>query len=69
MAERLNYIITNCTKTILYWSKLGAKFWGFEVISANSLYNINPHKGISNLIPNEVFFFFFFFFFFFQQNS
>jgi hypothetical protein len=29
MAERLNYTITDCTKTMIHWSKLGVEFWDF----------------------------------------
>jgi len=54
--ERFNYTIIDCAKTILNWSKLDIRFWDFAVMYATYLYNIITHKGIANLIPNEVFF-------------
>ena len=55
-AERFNQTLINCAKTMLTWSKLDQKFWDYTINYANHLYNINPHKGIGNAIPNEVFF-------------
>ena len=55
IAERFNQTIINSAKTLIFWSKLSIDFWSYAVIYANFLYNITPRKGISNLIPNEVF--------------
>jgi len=41
---------------MLTWSKPDQKFWDYAVNYANHLYNIHPHKGIGNAIPNEIFF-------------
>eukprot|EP00833_Pecoramyces_ruminatium_P016378 jgi/Orpsp1_1/1190410/evm.model.d7180000078806.1 len=56
IAERFNQTLINSAKTLIYWSKLSLDFWSFAVIYSNFLYNITPHKGISNLIPNEIFY-------------
>jgi len=56
MAEKFNQTFINCAKTMLTWSKLDQKFWDYAVNYAINLYNILPHKGIDNVIPNEIFF-------------
>jgi len=45
-SERFNYTLINCTKTLVYWSKMDIKFWDYEIKYANLLYNKAPHKGI-----------------------
>ncbi len=55
-AERFNYTLENCVKTLLQWSKVDKRLWDFAATYANFLYNITPHKGICNNIPNEVFY-------------
>eukprot|EP00833_Pecoramyces_ruminatium_P004771 jgi/Orpsp1_1/1178803/evm.model.c7180000066800.1 len=54
--ERFNQTLVQCAKTLLSWSRLDIKFWDYAINYANYLYNLNPHKGIGNAIPNEVFF-------------
>eukprot|EP00833_Pecoramyces_ruminatium_P005698 jgi/Orpsp1_1/1179730/evm.model.c7180000070562.1 len=56
IAERLNRTLQNCTKTILEWSKLDLMFLDFAIKHAIYIYNLIPHIGIKNKIPNEVYF-------------
>ena len=56
IAERLNYTLVNCAKTLLQWSKMSIDFWDYAIKYANLLYNITPHKGINNKIPNEIYY-------------
>jgi len=55
-AERFNYTIVNCAKTLLQWSKMDNKFWDYAIKYSNLLYNLTPHKGLNNKIPNEIFY-------------
>ena len=56
IAERYNQTLIQCAKTLLYSARLSIDFWSFAVIYANYLYNLVPHSGIGNLIPNEIFY-------------
>ena len=56
LAERFNYTIINCARTLLRWAQMSLEFWDYSIKYANSLYNITPHKGIKNKIPNEIFY-------------
>ena len=56
LAERFNYTIANCARTLLRWAKMSLEFWDYAMNYANTLYNITPHKGIKNQIPNEIFY-------------
>lgn len=56
IAERFNYTLISCAKTLLSWSKMSTDFWDYAVKYANLLYNITPHKGIDNKIPNELYY-------------
>ena len=56
IAERFNYTIVSCAKTLIQWSKMSTEFWDYAIKYANLLYNITPHKGIENKIPNEVYY-------------
>ena len=56
LAERYNYTIISCARTLLRWAQIDLTFWDYAVNYANILYNIAPHKGIDNKIPNEIFF-------------
>ncbi len=55
-AERLNQTINNCAKTLLNSVNLPLNFWDSAVICAAKLYNCNPHSGINNKIPDEIFY-------------
>jgi len=55
-AERLNQTLNNCVKTLLNWAKLPNTFWDEAIMVAAKLYNLNPHQGNNNLVPDEVFF-------------
>jgi len=55
-AERFNYTLENCMRALLRTSKLDYRLWEYAAHYANYLYNITPHKGISNSIPNEKFY-------------
>eukprot|EP00833_Pecoramyces_ruminatium_P017169 jgi/Orpsp1_1/1191201/evm.model.d7180000084092.1 len=55
-AERLNQTLNNCCKTLLNSANLPLSFWDFGILCACRLYNLNPHQGINNRIPDEVFF-------------
>ena len=56
IAERFNYTIVSCAKTLIQWSKMSSEFWDYAIKYANLLYNITPHKGIGNKIPNEIYY-------------
>jgi len=56
IAERFNRTISTCTKTILYWAGLSTNFWEYAVKHATYIYNLIPHKGINNNIPNEIYY-------------
>jgi len=56
IAERFNYTIVSCAKTLIQWSKMSSVFWDYAIKYANLLYNITPHKGIGNKIPNEIYY-------------
>ena len=56
IAERLNYTLVNCTKTLLQCSKMSIDFRDYAIKYANLLYNITPHKRINNKIPNEIYY-------------
>eukprot|EP00833_Pecoramyces_ruminatium_P016113 jgi/Orpsp1_1/1190145/evm.model.d7180000076896.1 len=55
-AERLNQTLNNCAKSLLNWANLPRKFWDEAIPVAAKLYNLNPHKGNSNLVPDDIFF-------------
>eukprot|EP00833_Pecoramyces_ruminatium_P000911 jgi/Orpsp1_1/1174943/evm.model.c7180000052037.1 len=55
-AERLNQTLNNCAKTMLNWAKLPIQFWNEAIVVAAKLYNLNPHQGNCNLVPDEIFF-------------
>jgi len=48
LAERFNRTIVDCTRTLLFTSKLNTKFWDFAIKYATHLYNITPHSSINN---------------------
>ena len=56
LAERFNQTLISCAKTLIFWSKLSDNFWDYAVNYACLLYNITPHSGINNNIPDEVFY-------------
>jgi len=56
IAERFNQTILYSLKCLLSWSKLNIKFWDFAIRYSKYLYNLTPHSGINNQIPNEVFY-------------
>ena len=55
-AERLNQTLNYCAKTMLNWAKLPTGFWDEAILVSAKLYNLNPHQGNNNLIPDEVFY-------------
>jgi len=40
----------------MYWAKISENFWNFAIKHACYLYNMIPHSGNNNLIPDEVFY-------------
>ena len=54
--ERFNRTIVDCTRTLLFTSKLNTKFWDIAIKYATHLYDITPHFSINNRIPNKIFF-------------
>jgi len=56
LAERFNYTVVSCARTLLHGAQMDINFWDYAVKYACMLYNITPHKGINKKIPNEVFY-------------